>query len=164
MVLGRQSFNKEPTMNLFARMLKALHHSRQLQADAVIRRYSHLIAEVRDIEPRPQPKKAPARLTPVRKTLPACVTACLALAASALINTPSTAGDAGFAAACALRETSVITAIEERGEDQTVSHDRLAYAGFKMLTARRACYEGHTEAALWLYDEILNVELAQAHQ
>lgn len=95
----------------------------------------------------------------IRKTLPAI--ACLAFAATAFMNATSMAESPPFPTACALREIPVITAIEDHGSVQDVAADRLADATFRMLSARRACYEGRVEAALRLYDEILKIEHAR---
>jgi hypothetical protein len=153
-------------MNLFTKIIEALHTSRRLQAEAVIRRYSHLLKEAHEHERRQRQETTEVRvpLALVRKTLPACATTCLALATTALINTTAMAADSGFATACALREIPVITAIEDHGAVQDIASDRLAYATFKMMAARRACYDGRVDAALRLYDEILNIELARANR
>lgn len=95
----------------------------------------------------------------VRKTLPAL--ACLAVAATAMINTAAIA-EPGFPTACALREIRVITTIEDHGALQDVAAERLADATFKMLSARRTCYEGRVDVALKLYDDILRVVQARA--
>ena len=90
------------------------------------------------------------------KMLPAC----LAGAATLVLNATAMAG--GFPTACALREIPVITAIEDHGAMQDIAADRLADASFRMLAARRACYDGRVEAGLRLYDDILRIEQARA--
>jgi hypothetical protein len=62
---------------------------------------------------------------------------------------------ATFALDCAHREVQVITLIEDHGEKQDVSSDKLAQAGFEMLDAREACYAGHVSEAVALYDRIM---------
>jgi len=62
-----------------------------------------------------------------------------------------------FATSCALKETTVITLIEDHAEAQDVPSDKLGEAGLAMLRARIACYEGRVEEALALYDGILNL-------
>jgi hypothetical protein len=60
-----------------------------------------------------------------------------------------------FSPDCAHREVQVITLIEDHGEKQDVSSDKLAQAGFDMLQAREACYAGRVSEALALYDRIM---------
>jgi hypothetical protein len=62
-----------------------------------------------------------------------------------------------FATVCALKETKVITLIEDHGEAKDVPSDSLGDAGLAMLRARAACYEGRVSEALALYDGILNL-------
>jgi len=62
-----------------------------------------------------------------------------------------------FATVCALKETKVITLIEDHGEAKDLPSDSLGDAGLAMLRARAACYEGRVSEALALYDGILNL-------
>ena len=62
-----------------------------------------------------------------------------------------------FATACALKETKVITLIEDHGDAEDLPADRLGEAGLAMLRARSACYEGRVGEALALYDSILSL-------
>ena len=62
-----------------------------------------------------------------------------------------------FAMVCALKETKVITLIEDHGEPGDLPSDSLGDAGLAMLRARLACYEGRVSEALALYDNILNL-------
>jgi hypothetical protein len=62
-----------------------------------------------------------------------------------------------FATVCALKETKVITLIEDHGEAGDLPADRLGDAGLAMLRARLACYEGRVAEALALYDGILSL-------
>jgi hypothetical protein len=128
-------------MKMFSRILEAICRSRQLHAEEVLRRYSHLLHEAREYERRREYEQrqrletaeAPPSTSPIRSTLPACVTACLAVAATALVNTTAMAADPTFATACALREIRVITTIEDHGAAQDIASDRLTDAGFRML-------------------------------
>jgi hypothetical protein len=47
-----------------------------------------------------------------------------------------------FARECALKETMVITLIEDHAAAEDLPADRLGDAGLTMLRARLACYEG----------------------
>jgi hypothetical protein len=91
---------------------------------------------------------------PERRVLPAlAVVACLAMAISATAQ-----GQAGqFARECALKETMVITLIEDHGAAEDLPADRLGEAGLTMLRARLTCYEGRVGEALALYDSILDL-------
>jgi hypothetical protein len=62
-----------------------------------------------------------------------------------------------FATVCALKETKVITLIEDHGEAGDLPADSLGDAGLAMLRARLACYEGRVAEALALYDGILRL-------
>ena len=62
-----------------------------------------------------------------------------------------------FARSCALKETAVITLIEDHAEAQDVASDKLGEAGLAMLRARLACYQGRVDEALALYDGILKL-------
>ena len=73
-----------------------------------------------------------------------------------LSNGTSYAGDsATFSVQCARREVQVITLIEDHGEKQDVSSNKLAEAGLRMLDARTICYEGRVSEAVALYDSIV---------
>ena len=91
---------------------------------------------------------------PERRVLPALAfVACLAMAISATAQ-----GQAGqFARECALKETMVITLIEDHGAAEDLPADRLGDAGLTMMRARSACYEGRVAEALALYDSILDL-------
>jgi hypothetical protein len=80
----------------------------------------------------------------------------LGLLMSSGLPAAAIASDAAtFALDCAHREVQVITLIEDHGEKQDVSSDKLAEAGFEMLQAREACYAGHVSEAVALYDRIM---------
>lgn len=52
-------------MTLFTRLIEALHRSRRREAELVIRRYSHLVAQVHEHERRrPQAVDVPASPAP----------------------------------------------------------------------------------------------------
>ncbi|PWT91022.1 MAG: hypothetical protein C5B56_04470 [Proteobacteria bacterium] len=84
-----------------------------------------------------------------------------ALAAVACLATTIGAGAQGqtqqFARECALKETTVITLIEDHGAAEDLPSDRLGAAGLTMLRARLTCYEGRVADALALYDSILDL-------
>jgi len=83
----------------------------------------------------------------------------LALVASLAMTISAMAqGQTGqFAPECALKETAVITLIEDHGAAEDVSADRLGDAWVTMLRARAACYEGRVAEALALYQSILDL-------
>src|SRR3954453_8045214 len=93
---------------------------------------------------------------PERRVLPAlAVVACLAMAISATAQ-----GQAGqFARECALKETMVITLIEDHGTAEDVPAAQLSDAAMTMtmLRARSVCYEGREGEALALYQSILEL-------
>jgi hypothetical protein len=91
---------------------------------------------------------------PERRVLPAlAVVACLAMAISATAQ-----GQAGqFARECALKETMVITLIEDHGAAEDVPAAQLSDAAMTMLRARSVCYEGREGEALALYQSILEL-------
>jgi hypothetical protein len=62
-----------------------------------------------------------------------------------------------FARECALKETAVITLIEDHGAAEDLPADRLGDAGLTMLRARAACYEGRVGEALALYESIFEL-------
>jgi hypothetical protein len=71
------------------------------------------------------------------------------------INATAQGHSAQFARECALKETTVITLIEDHGAAEDLPADRLSDAGLTMLRARLTCYEGRVAEALALYDSIL---------
>jgi hypothetical protein len=89
-----------------------------------------------------------------RRVLPA-----LALAASLAMTTCAFAQGQTvlFARECALKETVVITLIEDHGAAEDLPADRLGEAGLTMLRARSACYEGRVGEALALYQSIFEL-------
>jgi hypothetical protein len=89
-----------------------------------------------------------------RRLLPA-----LSLVASLAMTISAKAqGQAGqLARECALKETTVITLIEDHGAAEDLPADRLGAAGLTMLRARLTCYEGRVGDALALYDSILDL-------
>jgi hypothetical protein len=89
-----------------------------------------------------------------RRVLPA-----FALVASLAVTTGAMAqGQAAqFARECALKETTVITLIEDHGAAEDLPADRLGDAGLTMLRARLACYEGRVGEALALYESIFDL-------
>jgi len=89
-----------------------------------------------------------------RGVLPAlALVAFLAVTISAMAQ-----GQAGqFARECALKETTVITLIEDHGAAEDLPADRLGAAGLTMLRARLTCYEGRVAEALALYESILDL-------
>jgi hypothetical protein len=62
-----------------------------------------------------------------------------------------------FAKDCALKETEIITFLEDHGEADDVPHDQLARAGLALMEARMTCYEGRVSEALELYSRILDL-------
>jgi hypothetical protein len=108
---------------------------------------AHLRGEVHRKEPR-------ARLPRLVPWLAAAVFACAA--GSGAVAAPD-APSGSFATVCALKETEVITLIEDHGETGDLPADRLVDAGLAMLGARLACYEGRVAEALALYDGILSL-------
>jgi hypothetical protein len=77
----------------------------------------------------------------------------LACAGPASATEPATV----FAKDCALKETEIITFIEDHGEAEDVSQDRLARAGLTLMEARTTCYDGRVSEALALYNSILDL-------
>jgi hypothetical protein len=68
---------------------------------------------------------------------------------------PAHAGQ--FARECALKETTVITLIEDHGAAEDLPSARLGDAAMTMLRARSVCYEGRVGEALALYESILEL-------
>ncbi len=62
-----------------------------------------------------------------------------------------------FHEACALKEVTVITLIDDHGEAGDLPATRVSNAALTMLSARAACYEGRVSEALALYDSILDL-------
>jgi hypothetical protein len=89
----------------------------------------------------------------------ACMLPALALVTSLMgpISATAQAQAGQFARACALKETAVITVIEDHGAAGDLSADRLGEAGLTMLCARSACYQGRQSEALALYEGILDL-------
>jgi hypothetical protein len=89
-----------------------------------------------------------------RRVLPAfALVVCVATTFSAMAQ-----GQARqFARECALKETAVITVIEDHGAAQDVPSDRLGDAAMTMLRARSICYEGRVGEALALYESVLDL-------
>jgi hypothetical protein len=89
-----------------------------------------------------------------RRVLPA-----LALVASLgmTIGATAQAPTGPFARECALKETAVITLIEDHGAAEDLPADRLGAAALTMLRARSACYEGRVGEALALYESIFDL-------
>jgi hypothetical protein len=79
--------------------------------------------------------------------------ALLVCAGPALASEPPTS----FAKDCALKETEIITFLEDHGEADDVPHDQLARAGLTLMDARMTCYEGRAREALELYNRILDL-------
>jgi hypothetical protein len=94
-----------------------------------------------------------ARISARAAALAGAVVACVLGSGTAGANEQSTP----FATACALKETAVITLIEDHAEAQDLPSDRLGEAGLAMLRARLVCYEGRVDEALALYDGILKI-------
>jgi len=55
---------------------------------------------------------------------------------------------------CVAADLRLVALIEAHGEAQDVAADTLAQAFFTVLEARKACNEGHVEAAMKLYESI----------
>jgi hypothetical protein len=89
-----------------------------------------------------------------RRVLPAlALIACLAMTMY-----PAAQGQAGqFARECALKETTIITLIEDHGTAEDLPAARLGDAAMTMLRARSVCYEGRVGEALALYESILDL-------
>lgn len=62
-----------------------------------------------------------------------------------------------FDEACALKEVTVITLIDDHGEAGDLPATRVSNAAMTMLRARATCYEGRVSEALALYDSILDL-------
>lgn len=62
-----------------------------------------------------------------------------------------------FAEACARKEITALTLIEEHGAADDLPADRLGNAGLALLNARSACYQGRVGEALALYESILDL-------
>jgi hypothetical protein len=62
-----------------------------------------------------------------------------------------------FAEECVLKETAVITLIEDHGAAEDLPADRLGDAALTTLRGRLACYEGRVGEALALYDSVLDL-------
>jgi hypothetical protein len=81
-----------------------------------------------------------------------------ALALVACLATTMAQGQTGpFARECALKETAVITLIEDHGAAEDLPGDRLGEAALTMLRARSACYEGRVGEALALYESVFDL-------
>ena len=83
-----------------------------------------------------------------------CLTGAIVVSAA---GSSATAAEQPFATLCALKETKVITLIEEHGDADDLPSDSLSDAGLAMLRARSVCYEGRVSEALALYDNILTL-------
>ena len=81
----------------------------------------------------------------------------LAVFLAMAINAVAQGHSVQFARECALKETTVITLIEDHGAAEDVPAERLGAAGLTMLRARLTCYEGRVVEALALYDSILDL-------
>jgi hypothetical protein len=55
---------------------------------------------------------------------------------------------------CSEADLRFVTLIEAHGEAEDVAADTLAQAFFTVMEARKACNEGHVEAAMKLYESI----------
>jgi hypothetical protein len=55
---------------------------------------------------------------------------------------------------CSQADLRLVTLIEAHGEAEDVAADTLAQAFFTVMEARKACNEGHVEAAMKLYESI----------
>ena len=55
---------------------------------------------------------------------------------------------------CAEADLRLITLIEEHGEAQDIAAEILAQAFFTVIEARKACNQGHVEAAIKLYESV----------
>jgi uncharacterized protein YjiS (DUF1127 family) len=55
---------------------------------------------------------------------------------------------------CAGADLRLITLIEEHGEAQDIDAEVLAQAFFTVIEARKACNQGHVEAAIKLYESV----------
>jgi uncharacterized protein YjiS (DUF1127 family) len=55
---------------------------------------------------------------------------------------------------CAGADLRLITLIEEHGEAQDIAAEILAQAFFTVIEARKACNQGHVEAAIKLYESV----------
>ena len=88
-----------------------------------------------------------------------CLPPSLILVASlAMTISAGAQGQAGkFDRDCALKDTTVITLIEDHGAAGDVPADRLGNAALTMLRARSVCYEGRVAEALALYQSILDL-------
>jgi hypothetical protein len=62
---------------------------------------------------------------------------------------------------CAKRDLQTVMLIEEHGQRQDVSAERLATATFVMQSAREACSAGRTDIALAIYD-LIDPEIIRA--
>jgi hypothetical protein len=107
------------------------------------------VLHLRDRKHRRPERVRTSRLVP---WLALIVIVCAAGAAAA-----ADAASRPFATVCALKETKVITLIEDHGEAGDLPADSLGDAGLAMLRARLACYEGRVAEALALYDGILSL-------
>lgn len=76
------------------------------------------------------------------------------LACGLLLLGANSAHTASIPAECATRDLQTLTHIEEHGQRQDVTSDRLAMAVSAMLVARSACLQGRTDAALAIYELI----------
>ena len=79
--------------------------------------------------------------------------ALLVCAGPAIASEPPTS----FAKECALKETEIITFLEDHGEADDLPHDQLARAGLTLMEARMTCYEGRVSEALALYNRVLDL-------
>jgi hypothetical protein len=88
-----------------------------------------------------------------RLTLVASLVASLAMTISATAQGQTQR----FARECALKETAVITLIEDHAAAEDLPSDRLGDAAMTMLRARSVCYDGRVGEALALYESVFEL-------
>jgi hypothetical protein len=67
---------------------------------------------------------------------------------------PAVAQDAPSVRQCAMRVIEVVTLIEDHGEANDIAPEKLAKAALTQMDARVACFNGHTEDGMALYNDI----------
>jgi hypothetical protein len=68
------------------------------------------------------------------------------------------AQDNVFARVCAEQEVKAITSLEDHGIANDVPADQLGAAGLMMLEARSTCYAGRVDAAVALYQLVIDLK------
>jgi hypothetical protein len=77
-----------------------------------------------------------------------------AIAVSQLGMTDAPAQGTASLRLCASRDIEVVMLIEDHGEANDIAPEKLAKAALTQMDARVACFNGHTEDGMALYNDI----------